>query len=53
MRLRADGREVSSFFDPRPSQPLAVSADAFAGFSAVLVSVSVQMILVAWSRILR
>ncbi|NTV66343.1 MAG: hypothetical protein HGB06_01400 [Chlorobaculum sp.] len=30
-----------------------VSADSFAGFSAVSVSVSVQMIVVAWSRILR
>jgi hypothetical protein len=29
------------------------SADAFAGCSAVSVSVSVQMIVVVWSRILR
>jgi hypothetical protein len=40
MRVSADGREVSGFFDLRLSLRLAVSADAFAGFSAVLVSVS-------------
>jgi hypothetical protein len=45
--------ELIRFFDLRESLPLAVSADSFAGFSVVSVSVSVQMILVAWSRILR